>query len=139
MTVSIVEGKAALVKALAYASSDFYSRNAEIFDRCLLVTEHMWIGYYDQLAVCAWGLVPPTLLSDSAYLWMITLEVPEGAEFLLVRHSQIEIRKMLKMYPLIVGHCEIGAERSIRWLRWLGAKFGEPVKGALPFTIVGGA
>ena len=81
------------------------------------------------------GLITPTLLSDRAYLWLQTTEAAQEHEFILVRQSQIAVKEMLKKYPTIVGHCAVGAERSIRWLKWLGAAFGEPEGEMLPFVI----
>jgi hypothetical protein len=42
----------------------------------------------------------------------------------------------LEMYPNIVGHVEMHNERAKKWLKWLGARFGEPDKGYMPFTII---
>lgn len=95
----------------------------------------VWSGVHGDRLLCLWGLMPPTLLSDQAYLWLHTTEAVKEHEFVLVRRSQIELKKMLERYPRIVGHCEVGAERSIRWLTWLGAEFGA-IEGALvPFVI----
>lgn len=97
----------------------------------------LWSGEFKGQLLCLWGLIPPTILSDQAYLWLYTTEAAKDHEFVLVRRSQIELRKMLEAFPRIVGHCEVGAERSIRWLRWLGARFGEPDGKLIPFVIRG--
>ena len=107
----------------------------EIFNRFVLVSISLWVGEIDGRLVCLWGLIPPTLLSDRAYLWLHTTEAVKDHEFILVRRSQIEIAKMLEEYPRIVGQCLVGEARSIRWLRWLGAEFGEPEGHFVPFLI----
>lgn len=109
--------------------------HAEILDRCLERTQDMWVGWHNSVPVFAWGLIPPTLLSSSAYLWMVSIDEAEEHQFVLVRHSQIAMKKMLERYETIVGHCEVGEARSIRWLKWLGAVFGSPDGNLLPFTI----
>ena len=92
--------------------------------------------YFDEDKVlCFWGLIPPTLLSDRAYLWLYTTEHMHEHIFSLVRHSQRAVEEMLKDYPIIVGHGVVGNSKSIRWLRWLGAKFGDPQGQLLPFEI----
>lgn len=101
----------------------------------LAMSPTVWKGVIDEKLLCLWGLIPPTLLSDQAYLWLLTTEAASEHEFILVRRSQIEMKRMLDMYPRIVGHCEVSATRSIRWLRWLGATFGEPDGLLVPFTI----
>ena len=105
------------------------------FNNCLNRTTVIWALRVDGNFVCAWGLVPPTLLSDQAYLWLHTTEAAKEHEFILVRRGQIELAKMLREYPRIIGHCIVGAEQSIRWLKWLGAKFGEPDGRLIPFVI----
>lgn len=102
---------------------------------CARRTTTVWAGYIDGDLVCIWGLVPPTLLSNVAYLWMHATEKVGDHEFVFVRKSQRILEELLKVYPMIYGHCEAGADRSIRWLRWLGAKFGKPEGKFVPFII----
>lgn len=102
---------------------------------CTNSTTTVWVGYIDEELVCIWGLVPPTLLSNVAYLWLHTTDKVRDHEFIFVRRSQQAIKKILEIYPEIVGHCEKGSDRSIRWLKWLGAVFGEPDGKLVPFAI----
>lgn len=103
----------------------------QAFDNSVVV----WIGYQDDQVLCAWGLAPPTLCSDHAYLWLFTTEHLTEHVFTFVRHSQRAVAEMLATYPTIHGHCVVGADKSIRWMRWLGAVFQATQGGLLPFTI----
>ena len=103
--------------------------------QCLRISAVSWIGSVDGKAACVWGLVPPTLMSDQAYVWLFTSEIVEAHQFLLVRYSQMMVEDMLKEFGTLVGHCKIGAFRSMRWLRWLGAVFGKPTGKGIPFMI----
>lgn len=107
----------------------------KIFNRFIEASTKVYSGVVDEKILCLWGLIPPTLLSDQAYLWLYTTPAAEEHQFVLVRRGQIEVKKMLEEYPKIVGHCEVGAARSIRWLKWLGATFGEPEGKLVPFVI----
>lgn len=104
-------------------------------DACLSFATHLWIGRVEGKLVCAWGLVPPSLLADEAYLWLFSTSAVEDHKFLFVRYSQRVIEEMLKIYPKIVGVTAIDAIDSIRWLKWLGAQFGDPQGKYLPFVI----
>jgi len=76
-------------------------REIEMLDHCQKLGE-VWIGYVDGHFVCCWGLIPPSFLSNQAYIWMWALEsVPH--QFLFVRHSQIQVRKFLRRYASITG------------------------------------
>ena len=99
-------------------------------------SSRIWIGTVDSKLVAIWGLIPPTLMADTAYLWLRTTMHLDSHVFLFIRHSQRAIAAMLEEYPEIVGHCLIDNQRAQQWLRWLGAKFGDPVNNTvLPFTI----
>lgn len=73
-----------------------------------------------------WGLIPPSLLSEQAYLWLHTTEAAKAHAFIFVRHAQRQMEAMLQMYPTIVGHCDVRQPQSIRFVRLLGAQFSEP-------------
>ena len=108
-----------------------------LFEHCLMATESLWVGRIDNKLVCAWGLIPPTIMSEQAHLWLYTTDAVKEHEFIFVRNSQKALAEMFKEYPVIVGFTAVGQSRSIRWLRWLGAVFGNPgINGkVIPFTI----
>lgn len=102
----------------------------------MLKSQVVWVGYEDNKVLCYLGLIPPTLLSDTAYLWLNVTEHMQAHVFIFVRYSQRVVEDMLDQFPRIIGHCELANHRAQRWLRWLGATFGEPIDDkALPFEI----
>lgn len=109
--------------------------NQETMQRSINNSLHVWIGYNDTDILAFWGLIPPTLLSDRAYLWLMTTEHMHSHQFMFIRWSQRAVEEMVREYPLIVGHCAVSATKSIRWLRWLHAEFTEPQGQLIPFTI----
>ena len=104
-------------------------------DFCLLMSTVIWAGFINGGFACIWGVIPPTLMSYQAYLWLYTTDLIKGHEFVLIRHSQLVMEDILKEYPSVVGHAIVGSHKSIRWLKWLGAKFGQPQGIAVPFRI----
>lgn len=106
-------------------------------DGCLGPTAELWIGLVDGRPVCAWGLVPPTVLSDRAYLWLYASAAVDEYKFLFVRYSQRVVETLRESYPIIHGICDVTNPRAIRWLRWLGANFSDPYDGHVPFVIGG--
>ncbi len=107
----------------------------ETMHRSIMNSSRVWIGYEGDKILCTWGLIAPTILSDRAYLWLWTTEHMHEHVFIFVRYSQLAVREMLNHYPVIVGHAQAGKDKSIRWLRWLGAVFGEPQGQLIPFEI----
>lgn len=103
------------------------------FDYCQVLGA-VYAGFVDGEFICCWGLIPPTFLSNQAYLWMWAPE-PIKHQLVFIRRSQIQVAKMLERYERIVGHCQTKAKSSQRWLRWLGAEFDTPDGGVMAFTI----
>jgi len=104
-------------------------------DFAFLMSTIIWAMFIDGRLACIWGVIPPTLMSYQAYLWFYTTDVIKEHQFCLVRHSQMAIDEILEEFPSIVGHATMGADKSIRWLKWLGAEFGPPQGTGLPFRI----
>lgn len=109
--------------------------NQETMQRSMTNSSHVWIGTDETNVLAFWGLIPPTLLSDRAYLWLMTTEHMHQHQFAFIRWSQRAVEEMVREYPLIVGHCDTTKPRSIRWLRWLKAEFGNPQGQLIPFEI----
>ena len=119
------------IAILPFMSQVDWDRIGYCYDR----SDERWIGTVDGEMACMWGLIPPSLMSDTAYLWLFHTDLVEEHKFSFVRHSQIQMQRMLKSYPIIVGDCQIDNPIGRRWLTWLGAKF-ESAEGALtPFKI----
>lgn len=103
--------------------------------RHLELSTMSWIGRVNGKIVCTWGLIPPSYLSDEAYLWLNVTDKVAEHQFLFVRYSQMEMERMLELYPRIVGHAEVSNWRARRWLVWLGARFLQSKNHRMPFVI----
>lgn len=106
-----------------------------IIESCFNRSEERWIGTVDGKIACMWGLIPPTILSDFAYIWLYHNRLVEDHKFRFIRHSQLQVKRMLEIYPNIIGDCVISNSTGRKWLEWLGAKFGPPDGPLVPFTI----
>ena len=105
------------------------------FEQFVLCSQHIWSCTIRGEFIGMWGTIPPTLLSDHTYLWVHTNEAVAGHTFQFIRHSQLAIAEILEEWPVVHGHAVAGAEKSMRWLKWLGAEFGEPEGKLIPFVI----
>jgi hypothetical protein len=82
-----------------------------------------WVGQIDGDVACAFGVVQPSILSDSAYLWLLHTDLVEQHKFMFIHYSQIVLKIILDHWPRVVGHADVRNDKAIRWLRWLGATF----------------
>lgn len=109
--------------------------DTDCLQKCVMCSLVVYKGKIDDEVACIWGLVPPTIMSTQAYIWLYTTDIASNHTFVLVRYSQMMIQEMLKDYEALVGHCRVGDDRAIRWIKWLGAEFGAPQGKLVPFTI----
>lgn len=105
------------------------------FHRIMDATTIFWVGIYEGKLKAMWGLAPPTMLGNQAYLWLHIFDSIDDCLFLFVRNSQRAIEEALLRYPIIFGHCHHEDKRAQRWLRWLGAEFQKTPGDAVPFVI----
>jgi len=107
----------------------------ETMARAMGNSPDIWVGYNGPKVFALMGLIPPTLVSDRAYIWF--WQTPHFAESKLacLRASRRCVADALLRYPILVGHCATAATHSHRWMRWLGATLGEPDGPILPFRI----
>lgn len=102
---------------------------------CLNMSEVVYSASVDGHGAALWGLVPPSILSERAYLWLHSTDVANDHPFLMARYSRMIVEEMLEEHPILIGHCHIDDARAHRWLKWLGAEFGFPDGKRIPFTI----
>jgi hypothetical protein len=107
----------------------------EIFKECIWRSIEIRQGLVDGKVACAWGLIPPTILSNTAYLWLLTTDIIAEHKFLFIRHSQRYIEETLKKYPTIIGDVIGHNPPARKWIQWLGGEFGPAINGRTPFTI----
>lgn len=85
-----------------------------------------WSGFIDDEYACMLIISRGSILGDSATVYLQTCEAVDAHPFVFLRHSQIRLAELRKRYHYIHGVVQADNEQSIKWLRWLGFKFGEP-------------
>ena len=109
--------------------------NQDTMARAIRNSDWVWIGDVDGEVFGFWGLIPPTLCSDRAYLWFMHTDSLCKYVFAFIRHSRAVTAELLGLYPILVGHGRASDARSLRWLRWCGAVFGPSQGDLIPFEI----
>lgn len=136
MSVEIAPLSASISNLISFASGGtISSKQMEMLEWCQKMSAEVWSGWASGELIAIWGLIPPSLLSNQAYLWMHSTEAVRDHTFMLVRYSQRVMDVMLDRYETINGHCLTSASDSRHWVRWLGGEFGEPQGNVIPFTI----
>jgi hypothetical protein len=135
LSISTLDTREARRLILEMRGGSLTDNEAFNLNACTHGAVHTRICTIDDQPVAAWGLVPPSLLGDHAYLWLHCTPRIDEYKFMFIRRSQIEIQYLRSLYPTIHGVCEIGNTRAIRWIKWLGGRFGDHVGNHIPFVI----
>lgn len=106
-----------------------------IMKECLKQSPIVWESSIDGKGACIWGMIPASLLSERAYIWLYTTDIADKHTFVLVRQSRLMLDRMLEECSTLYGYCKIEDARAIRWLKWLGAEFDQPDGRKIPFQI----
>ena len=106
-----------------------------VLKECMWRSIEVRQGLVDGKVACAWGLIPPTILSQTAYLWLLTTDIIVEHKFLFIRYSQRYVEEALKTYPNIIGDVVGDNPSAKRWIKWLGGEFGPEVLGRTSFII----
>lgn len=135
--IHITEGDHELALSILKRSGEMdLTPDAEsVLLNCMERSIKVCCGWYDDNPACIWGLIPPTVLSDRAYLWLVTSNIVFEHKFLFIRYSQRYVEEMLSVYSLLYGEVAVKNKAAKKWLGWLKAEFGEPSKGFYPFVI----
>jgi hypothetical protein len=104
----------------------------------ILLSEDAWTASLNDVVVATWGVIPPNMLSSQAYVWAVVADkISEDPfyKFLFARYSQRISEILLNKYESLYGFCYPSQTASIRWLKFLGAKFEEPQDGRMMFRM----
>lgn len=79
-------------------------------------------GMYEGKLMCILGFVPGSLVSDTAYAWLLTTDAALDHPVVYGRYTKRVLAKVKETYPRLVGICLKDNKLSKAWLERLGAK-----------------
>jgi len=99
-------------------------------------TSSSFVAIYDGQVAAMFGASPYSIMGDKGAAWMIGSKVLEhpGAQKDLLRLSVPVLEYMLDQFPaLLYNFVDQRNDKAIRWLTWLGFRFGD----AIPYGVDG--
>lgn len=78
---------------------------------------------------CIYGLASPSLIGDSAMVWLLGTDLVKRHKMIFLRHYKAEITRMLDIYPMVYTMVDTRHKVCLRWLKWIGFE----VRDAVPF------
>jgi hypothetical protein len=94
-------------------------------------SSNIWAGFWDGELVGLWGVVPGSLLSETAYIWSFILPSVAKCKKTFLRVTKDWVEDMLKEYTTLCGltNCKTV------FIKHLGAEFHDGIDGYSAFTI----
>lgn len=77
-------------------------------------------GYVDETLVCLVGVIPASILADSATVWLLATEHIGKHSFLFFRYGRIWLKTIRDKYHNIYCVCHHNTKLGDRWLTILG-------------------
>ena len=87
---------------------------------------HVWTGSIEDRLIFACGVESSTIISDTAYLWILTTKLVDEHTFVFIRWSKLFIEELSLIYPNIHGYVHSDYKKSVVWLKWLGFTISPP-------------
>lgn len=95
-------------------------------------------AHYGRDPVAMFGLVPMPNLTGEATIWFLSTQQADDHKLAWGRMSKHIVEVFQRHYPTLYNYVDVRNQKSIEWLKWLGAKFLDPapygVEG-MPFRL----
>lgn len=101
-----------------------------------------WTGLADGKLVCCFGVTPLTLIGVTGTPWLVGSDEIYNYRIHFLRRNHAYIAEMLWQFPILRNVVDARNTLSVRWLRRLGFRLGEPTPMGLhgepfiPFEMV---
>lgn len=90
----------------------------------------------DGALICIGGVAPLSLIGSTGVPWLMGTDLVPVHRKAFMRHSREAMPRWLARFPILRNVVDARYAEAIRWLRWLGFRFGDPVivgVAGLPF------
>lgn len=78
-------------------------------------------------SVGMFGIVPQNFIGTSASIWLLSTDGIRGIPVTFIRNNRSIIKYLLTFYPLLFSYVDLLNTVSVKWLEYIGAKWGEVI------------
>ena len=76
--------------------------------------------------VGCFGINAESMLGKKAIIWFLSSDELDKIEYRFLRHSRRFVKMFLALYPFLFNYVDVRNKKSIRWLKYCGAKLDKP-------------
>ena len=81
---------------------------------------------FDGKAVAIYGVRKPSPIADYGLVWLFLGEIKPEDRYYAALQTKRFIRAILEDYSYVYNYVDVGNDKIIKWLEFLGAEFSEP-------------
>lgn len=86
---------------------------------------------FDGSPIAIYGIRRFSPIADYGLVWLFLGDIKEEDRYYVALQTKRFVRAALKRYRYLYNYVDVGNEKIIRWLKFLGAEFSEPVEYGL--------
>ena len=90
-------------------------------------SEYSWAALVDGKPVAMFGVGILNVIGGVGAPWLLATDDVERNRKVFVRLSISFRNELLERYPVLRNFVDVRNTASIRWLKWMGAEFSEPI------------
>lgn len=136
LVVRVDEGTPAHVAEIATTAREvdrleiFYQTGKglpEALEYAFDLSTRVWAGYVDDKLITVWGVALGSVADGVGVPWQLATDDLERVAVPFIRRCWHYRNIMREGYDVLHNNVWAGNHTSIRWLKWMGFKLGEPV------------
>ena len=93
---------------------------------CARCSQWARVALFDGVPVAAFGVYPTNPFAKVGCIWMLTTKVTQQHKYYTGKKSRAGIQALLQDWDMLWNYVDAGNVQTIQWLKWMGAKVGEP-------------
>lgn len=94
--------------------------------RSVAMSTHAWASLQDGAVICLAGAGPSCLIGREGVAWLLASPAIETVPYRFFVESRRRLAECLRSYDVLRNWIDCRNTKTVPWLRWLGATFGEP-------------
>jgi hypothetical protein len=87
---------------------------------CISRSSEAWTALYNGEVICIFGIRCKSLLSRTAYPWLLTTNLVKDHKRNFLKGAKISINKWLESYDVLENYIPAGLDKLVRWVEWAG-------------------
>lgn len=81
---------------------------------------------FDGVPIAIYGIRKPSPIADYGLAWLFLGEIKDEDRYYVAKQTKRFVRAALERYSYIYNYVDVGNEKIIEWLKFLGAEFYGP-------------